>query len=148
MFIVPHMIEFVPEPQILLNEIWTSLIPNGYVVIISFNPYSLWGLYRKLKREHSIPYVGHYYSSRKIASMLKSADFHVDEIVCCSFSLPRLEKQSRRARNRWLAFAQLAWPSSGNVNIFLARKTLAGVTPLTIEWNFRKYAKSITEPGA
>lgn len=148
MIIMPHILEFIAEPEHVLEQVWTSLMPNGYVLIMSFNPYSLWGIYRKLKQDKKIPYQGSYFSSRKITSMLKSAGFHVDEIVSCSFTLPTMNQQSTQTHNRWLAFAQLAWPSSGNVNIILARKRLSGVTPLTIEWNVKKCTKPITEPGA
>lgn len=148
MIIMPHVLEFVAEPAHILEQVWTSLMPNGYVLIISFNPYSLWGIYRKLKQDKKIPYQGNYFSSRQITSMLNSAGFHIDEVISCSFTLPTTNEKSIQTHNRWLAFAQLAWPSSGNVNIILARKTLSGSTPLTIEWNLKKYTKQITEPGA
>ena len=84
------------------------------------------------------------YSSRKMTSLLNAASFHVDEITYCNFALPTQNKQTRLVRNRWHTFAQLAFPTSGNVNIFLARKNITGVTPLRIEWDVKKYLKSVS----
>ena len=41
MIILPHILEFMETPEELLHDIWTSLMPNGYLLVINFNPFSL-----------------------------------------------------------------------------------------------------------
>ncbi|MDY6992223.1 MAG: methyltransferase domain-containing protein, partial [Pseudomonadota bacterium] len=43
--ILPHILEFEDNPHKVLREIQRILIPEGHVVLLGFNPFSLWGIY-------------------------------------------------------------------------------------------------------
>lgn len=49
--ILPHTLELSTDPHQVLREADRSLIPDGHLVIIGFNPYSLWGVRRVLSRK-------------------------------------------------------------------------------------------------
>ena len=49
--VLPHTLELSSDPHQVLREADRSLIPDGHLVIIGFNPYSLWGLRRALSRK-------------------------------------------------------------------------------------------------
>jgi len=39
---MPHTLEFTNDPHQVLREVDRVLIPEGHVVILAFNPWSLW----------------------------------------------------------------------------------------------------------
>ena len=44
--ILPHTLELSRDPHQVLREADRSLIPDGHLVILGFNPYGLWGMRR------------------------------------------------------------------------------------------------------
>ena len=48
--LLPHTLDFVPDPRQVLREVERVLIPEGRVVILGFNALSSWGLVRLLYR--------------------------------------------------------------------------------------------------
>ena len=42
--LLPHLLEFAEEPHALLREIDRVMMPEGRIIILGFNPWSLWGL--------------------------------------------------------------------------------------------------------
>lgn len=51
--VLPHTLELSADPHQVLREADRSLIPDGHLVILGFNPYSLWGLRRTLSRKRN-----------------------------------------------------------------------------------------------
>ena len=48
--VLPHALELARDPHLALREVERVLVPEGRVVIIGFNPASLWGLRQRLGR--------------------------------------------------------------------------------------------------
>jgi SAM-dependent methyltransferase len=48
--VLPHVLEFAADPHQTLREVERVLRPEGRVVIVGFNPTSLWGLRQRLSR--------------------------------------------------------------------------------------------------
>ncbi|HNU12589.1 MAG TPA: class I SAM-dependent methyltransferase [Rubrivivax sp.] len=48
--VLPHTLEFAPDPHLTLREVERVLRPEGRIVITGFNPTSLWGLRQRLSR--------------------------------------------------------------------------------------------------
>ena len=46
--VLPHTLEFAPDPHAVLREVVRVLRPEGRLVITGFNPASLWGLRQRL----------------------------------------------------------------------------------------------------
>ena len=44
--LLPHTLEFTEKPVELLHEAHELLIPGGHLIILGFNPFSLWGIMR------------------------------------------------------------------------------------------------------
>ena len=49
--VLPHTLELSSDPHQVLREADRSLIPDGHLVVLGFNPYSLWGVRRTLSRK-------------------------------------------------------------------------------------------------
>jgi SAM-dependent methyltransferase len=140
--ILTHVLEFYEKPANLLAEIWTSLIPNGYLILLSFNPFSLWGLYKTLYAAETIPLSGHYYSYRYLSHLLTSHHFSVDDCIHASYNVPFTHSLSGQYDHFYFALAQFAWPHCANVNIILARKQVCAVKPLKFGWNTRLWEQA------
>jgi ubiquinone/menaquinone biosynthesis C-methylase UbiE len=48
--VLPHTLELASDPHQTLREVERVLVPEGRVVIVGFNPASLWGLRQGLGR--------------------------------------------------------------------------------------------------
>ena len=48
--LLPHTLDFSPDPHQVLREAERILIPEGRVIILGFNPWSLWGAWRIVRR--------------------------------------------------------------------------------------------------
>ncbi len=48
--VLPHTLELARDPHLTLSEVERVLVPEGRVVILGFNPASLWGLRQRLGR--------------------------------------------------------------------------------------------------
>ena len=46
-----HVLEFIQNPQEFLEEIYQALAPNGQLILLGFNPFSLWGLSHLWKKK-------------------------------------------------------------------------------------------------
>jgi SAM-dependent methyltransferase len=59
--VLPHGLELARDPHQTLREVERVLVPEGRVVIVGFNPASLWGLRQRMGRvRHGIPFAGHH----------------------------------------------------------------------------------------
>ena len=42
--LLPHVLEFAEEPHAILREVDRIMMPEGHIILVGFNPWSLWGL--------------------------------------------------------------------------------------------------------
>ena len=127
--LLPHVLEYAESPHAVLREVERILIGDGHLVIISFNPISLFGLWRVLLGwRRRAPWVGHYFSGGRIKDWLTLLGF---EIVSRrrSYFRPPCRGSELNDRLSFLDYlgARL-WPYFGAINIIVARKC---VIPLT-----------------
>jgi len=74
--ILPHTLEMTPDPHQVLREADRSLIPDGHLVILGFNPRSLWGVRRVLsRRSQEMPWSGRFLSMHRIKDWLSLLGF-------------------------------------------------------------------------
>jgi SAM-dependent methyltransferase len=137
--VLPHVLEFDASPHQILREVERVLVPEGQVVITGFNPYSLWGMRRKLRpRPASFPWRGHYISVLRLKDWLSLLGFEtqIGSFGCYAPAVTQ-EKWLRRWRfmelagNRW-------WPIAGAVYFLQAIKRVHGMRLLTPAWRDRK----------
>lgn len=137
--VLPHVLEFDASPHQILREVERVLVPEGQVVITGFNPYSLWGVRRKLRpRSAAFPWRGHYISVLRLKDWLSLLGFETQTgSFGCYAPAVTQEKWLRRWRfmelagNRW-------WPIAGAVYFLQAIKRVHGMRLLTPAWRDRK----------
>lgn len=78
--LLPHTLEFSPSPHILLREVDRVLTDRGRLLILGFNPWSLWGLRRKLGLSfNGFPPGARFYGTGRLGDWLELLDFEVTE---------------------------------------------------------------------
>ena len=74
--VLPHTLEITRDPHQVLREADRSLIPDGHLVIIGFNPRSLWGMRRALTRKcQQMPWGSQFLSMNRMKDWLRLLGF-------------------------------------------------------------------------
>lgn len=149
--VLPHVLEFEPDPHQVLRECERVLIGEGHVVIITFNPWSLWGLARMLLAwREAPPWNGHFFSAARLQDWLILLGFEIVEMHKLFYRPPF----SREGLLRRLGFLEKlgrwCWPAFGAVHVILAKKRIIPLTPVREIWRHRRrmIASGLAEPTA
>ena len=86
--VVYHALDFTDDSHELLREVTRVLRPGGQMLIIGFNPVSIWGIWRLFKRKKSLPWKGRFLSIRRLSDWLRLLNLHIDSISTCVHFLP------------------------------------------------------------
>jgi SAM-dependent methyltransferase len=137
--LLPHTLDFATNPHEVLREVDRVLLPEGNMVIVGFNPYSLWGLRRLFRRRSApvVPWNAHFISLHRIKDWLKLLNFEISEgamvyyrpPLCSQAAIDRLYLLDAIG-NRW-------WPMAAAVYMIVARKRVEGMTPIRPRWRLR-----------
>lgn len=128
--VLQHALDMSAKPQQLIKEASRCLVPNGYLIVLGFNPNSIWGGWRWLQTFSSkLPWLTRPVSIKRLKDWLSLVDLKVEQEFNAAHVWPlRIgsEDLSRRidrvlAGTRWLP---------ANAYLVVARKTVAGLTPI------------------
>ncbi|MSR14969.1 MAG: methyltransferase domain-containing protein [Gammaproteobacteria bacterium] len=147
--VLPHTLDLASNAHGVLRETERVLIGDGYVVILGFNPWSSFGLWRHALgwRGHA-PWSGRFLSLARLKDWLGLLGFDIERIERTSFRPPI---NSARWHHRLEFIERLGsyfWPIFGNVYVVLARKQIATVTPIRARWAKRTRLGNVIEPTA
>ncbi len=135
LFVLSHTLDFTEKPHQILREVERCLVPEGYVVIVGFNPYSFYGVWRMfLSRKKVAPWNANFYSVKRLRDWSSLLGFDEVELHFTGHLPPfkRIQKWKRmQSVNRFL---QNQISHAGGVYIFVAKKRVARVTPLKNVW--------------
>lgn len=147
--LLPHTLEFADDPHQVLREVSRVLTPEGYVVILGFNPFSLWGLWRLLRRRRgNAPWNGHFMQLARVKDWLNLLDFEIDRGKIFYYR-PPLASETTMDRLHFLDPAgDRWWPMAGAVYLLVAKKRVVGMTPLRPEWRTTKaFGRAVARPA-
>lgn len=146
--VLPHVLEFHADPHQLLREIERILIPEGQLLIVGFNPLSLWGMRRRLRRRQPFPWSGSYLSILRLKDWLKLLGFEVDRGEFGCFAPPF-------SHGKWLRRCRLAegagrrwWPFAGGVYILRAVKRTPSLRLIKPRWQQAPLRNKVLRPIA
>ncbi len=137
--ILMHHLSNTGEPHAVLREAFRILIPEGKLVIIDFNPTSLWGLRNFFQSwlEH-VPFKGHFFTARRIDDWMRLLGFDQDRIFRVGY-LPPIQKSSITRHMSWLEKGARNWlPVLGALNLLVYSKNISPLTPVRHRWVTRK----------
>jgi SAM-dependent methyltransferase len=136
--VLPHALELARDPHLTLREVERVLMPEGRVVIIGFNPTSLWGLrqcgsnarrYLGLGPSHSrfLPHEGELIAYRRLRDWLRLLSFEVETGRFGCYR-PPITSEKWLSRFEWMEPAgDRWWPVLGAVYALSAVKRVRGM---------------------
>ena len=82
MIILPHLLEFDANRFQTMREIDRVLKPEGQLVVINFNPWSLWVRYQYLwDKKLANSWIGHFMSKQRVLDWLKLLNYEAKVIA-------------------------------------------------------------------
>src|SRR3989338_2411199 len=139
-----HSLDFESEPHRALREVARTVIPGGKILIVGFNPWSLWGIWRLLRKQTThFPWSGNFISPLRMSDWLNLLDFHVEGCESLIHGLPTANPRTGKLFG-WLSYLiQRLWTQRGAVYVLVATKQVATVTP--IKPRFRTVRESLVK---
>jgi SAM-dependent methyltransferase len=149
--VLPHALEFARDPHLALREVERVLMPEGRVVVVGFNPASLWGLRQRLGHWRRrllmrpaqplfLPSAGEFMRYRRLRDWLRLLGFEVEAGRFGCYRAPVTSSQwltrfewMERAGERW-------WPVFGAVYFVVAVKRVRGMRLVGLARAQRKMA--------
>jgi SAM-dependent methyltransferase len=148
--ILPHALELARDPHLALREVERVLVPEGRVIIVGFNPASLWGTRQRLGRlrrrlwrgasgELFLPHAGEFVGYRRLRDWLRLLSFEV-EAGRFGCYIPPLTSAPWLARFAWMERAgEHWWPVFGALYYIVAVKRVRGMRLVGL---IRKHARA------
>lgn len=125
--VLQHALDFAYSPHNLLREATRIIRPGGHLLIVGFNPYSYWGIYRRcyfgvLSESHGISYV-------RLTDWLTLLGFAIEKTWTGGYGLPSNASANQPLSKFELLGQRRQWWGNG-FYIVSARKMMIQPTPL------------------
>ncbi len=136
--LLPHALELARDPHLALSEVERVLVPEGKVVIVGFNPNSLWGLRQRAGRLLRrlglrgadglfLPTGGEFIAYGRMRDWLRLLSFEVETGRFGCYR-PPLRTEKWLSRYAWMdPMGQRYWPVFGAVYLLVAVKRVRGM---------------------
>jgi SAM-dependent methyltransferase len=131
---MPHTLEYSENPHQTLREVERVLVPDGYVILTGINPFSPWGVRRRLSKQKHYPWCGNRLTLNRIKDWLALLGLETVKSGATGFALPINDE-------KWLArlqpletFGQRWFPIMGGIYYVVAKKRVVNLTLLKPKW--------------
>lgn len=128
-----HMLEFTNSPQNLLREAARVSLPMGQLVVVGFNPVSLWGLCKPFgKIRGKQPWTGRFVPPGQLMDWLTLLNFTIDRAQYCMYGVPTVSGTKTPDFTHGLS-RNANWPFGG-VYVIVARKQTGSMIKMKPVW--------------
>lgn len=126
------VLDFANDPHAVMREVNRILMPDGHIIIVGFNPFSLVGVSQWWPaKKHHYPWHGRFFHPFRVKDWLSLLGCEVIAEKRCVFS--SLAGASV-ARPSWQKVGHRALPWCDSVYLLLARKREVSATPIRQSW--------------
>jgi hypothetical protein len=141
-------LEFSSTPHQVLREVERVLIAEGHVVILGFNPLSLWNLFRLfLFWKKQAPWHASFLTASRVMDWLVLLGFDVVQRQGYFYRPPFQNANIMNKMGFLERFGQRLWPNLGAGYVLVARKRVETLTPIRPRWrSTRKVVTNGLEP--
>src|SRR5258706_1723102 len=147
--VLPHVLEFATEAHAILREVDRVMMPEGRIIIVGFNPWSLWGLRSAIgPARGAFPWSGRFVSLPRVKDWLGLLGFDVSAGRLIGYAPPFASEPWRRrfafmepAGDRW-------WAVEGAVYLLQAIKRVRGMRLITPAWQEKAAREKQRLPAA
>lgn len=134
--VMHHSLDYSQSPHHLLREVSRTIIPRGHIIIIGFNPLSLWGMCASLARivTPSPRWRFQYLRLGRLMDWLKLVDMEPIAVYKGYFRPPLAQEGAIKHLHwmeRWGKRLHLPW---GGFYMVIARKDHIPLTPIKPNW--------------
>ena len=133
-----HSLDFEDHPHKVLREAVSALQPGGWLVVIGFNPFSLWGFTRLFRlASGQVPWSARFLRPIRLSDWLNLLSCQVEGLESGFFAPPG--KRGARGELRWLEqLGQRFWHQRGAFYVLVARKRAVIMRPLKPKLGLRE----------
>ncbi len=135
-----HSLDFETNIYRAVKEVARITTPGGTMVIVGFNPLSLWGIYRlfRWRSQQTAPWCSNFISMPRLSDWLKLLDFEIEGYKT-AFHFPSLHVSSWLDELVYLQRLSARWGSQfSGVYVLVSKKRREAMTPLRPKWQVRK----------
>lgn len=134
-----HSLDVVSQPHAWLREAARVLVPEGHLLVVGFNPWSLWGISRIFRGPwQHLPWLHRPVSPSRLADWLSLLDFDVLGLET-TYHYPPMRNTRWERYFAWLDWlGRRYWRQAGAVYVLLAKKRNSCLTPLRLRSDFRR----------
>lgn len=146
LMILPHTLDFHPDPHEVLREAERVLMPEGRLVLTGFNPWSLWGITRAARRRRGMPWAGNFLTLPRVKDWLALLGLEPcsSRIHCYA---PPFSRSAWVEQFEFLEFAgDRWWPVGGALYCLEAVKRVRGMRLIAPAW--KKAPANVSRPQA
>lgn len=126
--ILAHQLAFAENPKHVLSEIFQAMAPNGLLIVLGFNPWSLWGVARHRRQKKGFPWQGTFWSSPQVKRWLRAIGYRVITQKTLCYCPP---VHNRRQAERWRLLETMGpycLPNLGGAYLIAAQKRVVATT--------------------
>ncbi len=135
--VLPHVLEFADNPHEILREVDRVMRPEGRILIIGFNPWSLFGV-RRTWSSKGYPWQGQFVSLVRMKDWLQLLGFEPSSGKLACY-IPPCETPMWQARWDFLETpGERWWGVTGGVYMLEAIKRVQGMRLITPKWTDQK----------
>lgn len=120
-----HSLDFADNPHQVINGAARSLSASGILIVIGFQPLSLWGLWRLFTKRRTVPWCARHVSANKVSEWLSVLGCEVEQVQSACFGWPQRVEQGV-----WQRLGARFWPRYGAIYMLVARRRTAMIRPL------------------
>ena len=147
--LLPHTLEFAPDPHEVLREAARALTGEGELVVLGFEPLGSWSLRNVFTRGGCPPGIARMISAMRLADWLKLVGFEVGPAERYLYAPPLASLRTAKARGFLERMGRRAWPRLSGAYLLHARKRVHSMTPVRLRKRLRTAViGGLAEPAA
>src|ERR1700722_4052636 len=128
--LLPHTLEYAPDPYAVLREADRILVAEGQLIVLGFRPASFWGLRSAASRAGYPPGVMRRLSLGRVRDWLGLLSYEIVSVQPYLYHLPRTPRASLHAVLPRLVHPGLFDPWPAGAYLVKARKRVYTMTPI------------------
>jgi SAM-dependent methyltransferase len=142
-FLLINELDFSSDPHQVLREVVRAIIPNGHLVVVGFNPFSLCGLFKYLPfQRRNVLHHARFFSLLRVKDWLQLLGFEITMVHHKVFSEVFFGRRLA-PRSKWLKWCEQYFGWCAGLYIIEARKREIPLSLVKPKWHAKPKFSSV-----